>query len=286
MLPYLKGLGVIVRLAIIWFWLSLAFTHVPLEVDREPDSFFRTPVEWLFVRNDSGSPIEEYRKTEKYRKTISLVFIYASIMCPIAIALVTVVGSILKSKGDKKRFNESIAEIRREYDARLETEKDFQIRPIIEEGKDDIATMIEILADATRAIIFAGRYDWLLLENKLRDRVRDLASTNQVVLVSYQPQGAVAGAMRAKGADGTHFYNCIKHRVVEESDHQFLLTVAWQPGEDTVVCTRVRTKVGTGNPMHDNVLIRKLHSDHSSAIVGIIEKLCNFNHWAARCSAG
>lgn len=149
-----------------------------------------------------------------------------------------------------------------------------EIREIEDPGRDDIATLSNLLKDARRTIIFAGSFDWLLEHAQLRAIVSDLAVENRIKLVSSCSEGRVEESFEAH----PDIKENLMRRVKCNDEKDIRLTVVEYDNRDLACCTMTIVDQGTGGARRQNMLVRASRPE-GRVLLNIIDKFCEVEDW-------
>ncbi len=149
-----------------------------------------------------------------------------------------------------------------------------EIREIENPGHDDIATLLDLLKDARRTIIFAGSFDWLLENRRLREIVTDLTEEGRITLVSSCPEDKLEKSFEAHPE--------IKEMLMEKAkcndEKDIRLTVVEYKNRDLACCTMTIVGQGTSGARKQNMLVRATQPA-GRVLLNIIDKFCEAEDW-------
>lgn len=182
--------------AVIWLMISLIVTYVSLELNKTPFSLFT----WLpnFVLRVIQLDVANLQQ-DKYPMLISVMTLVVGFL----ITITPIFGTFRRTG----RLRREVKDAQQEFLA----EHGIAINPIQKKGKDDLEWMFPYYQQAGRITIFAGSFDWLGDNRQIKERIRQLATENNLRLVSYRTKEQVEAAFRRKGEQGffrelqTHF---------------------------------------------------------------------------------
>lgn len=157
----------------------------------------------------------------------------------------------------------------------------IEIKRIHKQGTDDIATLVDLLKEAKEAIIFAGRFDWLLKSDAMKAVISDLASRDAIVLVTPQTESVVQSAFDNYEEDkrDTAFRDLVlKHLVPKQTGIDIRLTVVRYDSGDWSCCTMVTEEQGTSRARAFNMIVFPTTNDRR-VLLNIIKTLCDIKAW-------
>jgi len=202
-------------LLIAWAWIiiSLVVTHISLVLNKTPPSLFIFIPDMIF--GWFGTNIASLKANAQYAPIISDMIA--------AFAFVVTAYAVVKAQTYKIRLQRERQKVKKEIGTRM----GIQSFPIGKKGVDDIEWLITHYKEEVDYItIFAGGFSWLVINEKMRSRILELAKDNKLRLISNKSRHDVIEAFKRKRSESifNELKDCFK----------------FDSGLEKVVCTVIK----------------------------------------------
>ncbi len=202
-------LGLVV-FVVIWLMVSLVVTYVALELGKTPSCVF-TCLPNFILRAIQVDLVN--LPPDKYPMLISVMTLVVGFLITI-----TPIFGVFRRTG---KLRQTVENAQKEF---LD-EHGITINPVQKKGRDDLEWMLPYYQQAGRITIFAGSFDWLGDNRQIKNRLRQLATEDNLRLVSYRTKEQVEAAFQRKG---------------EQSFFRELQTnFSYESGLDGMTCTMI-----------------------------------------------
>ncbi len=234
-------------------------TYLPLLSGSTPWPVCRVPFElFLSVLNVDTPKFDDgdSRSLPVYIDVIGKAYTWIIVVFTVVLTFVAML--------DKVRYRGILRKEAEKHKRELAERQVVEVRPIVERGKDDVATLAELLANCEKAVMFAGSFDWLLRTKngitteetkRLTARVNDLIADKKITFVSHCTGRADVEARLSK-IDAS-FAATFSSRFVDKSKRgiKVLFTFVWYDGHRSACCTRVGRISELSDAEENNILV-------------------------------
>lgn len=158
-----------------------------------------------------------------------------------------------------------------------------QIKPIHEEGVDDLRTLTELLEHAHKAVMFAGSYEWIVKPDKPSEKSLEATRKLRGVLdkmidkerITFVSNFASARDVRQKLEEhdsdfATKFMKVFKDKSGRKK--KIMLTLIWRDEPERAFCSRVG-KVPLRSSTEKNNIVVESATPGGAVLIQIIENL-------------
>jgi len=262
--------------AICTHFFMIAGKEVPDVVRYLPDRVFG----WLRIRLE-GMPKESYTALIS-DLVVAAGFVLAWV--PLVQAWRTGARLRRERRADRDKLTRDTEAMRRKYgrDLREERKKFYEglgmeVQEVETPGVDDLKWMLKHYVPAKRIKVFAGSFDWIPLNEELRDVIVSMAEQEEITLYSYWDEQKVRGALGgAVSSDGGSLFEALKARFRFLSAVKIICSLTEEAGSDKKFLYR--------SPSESKPFNVCFHSDHphSRLLVDIVGQFCRARDWGVK----